>query len=119
MPVGSIDSGFAFGQNLAKKAVAAKRRKGNGPHSAAALQPTTTIRLGLSFTPSQQAAHRRAAFLLLKTPFKCPSENKQVSLSIPEMDLLASYCTELATEEKTLLALLPTRNSDTVSIRRS
>src|SRR6266566_1231980 len=36
-------------------------------------------------------------------------EHKQVSLGIPNETCWRVYCTELATEEKTLFALLPTR----------
>src|SRR6266704_3517005 len=45
-------------------------------------------------------------------------EHKQVSLGIPNETCWRVYCTELATEEKTLFALLPTRRIVPTTITR-
>src|SRR5207237_8541824 len=45
-------------------------------------------------------------------------EHKQVSLSVRDETCWRVYCTELATEEKTLLALLPTRRIVPTTITR-
>src|SRR5207249_8593639 len=45
-------------------------------------------------------------------------EHKQVSLSVRDETCWRVYCTELATEEKTLFALLPTRRIVPTTITR-